>query len=236
MAATLTDIEAAIWTALAGLVAGYTVDSATPTTPSIAGTSAPSDAHPVRSLQRYAGEVTLAFAELAEKGLGMFDATQLPAVFVAFAGAKPLGADGAYVEGGGHLFEAVLRTRWAVYVVVGDVRGDAQATLASIAGQPAALSISQKVLETLTGLQIAGLHDGKPLELDGLEPWIIARRIAFIYAANFHADMALPGESVATPETAPGARLHGVTMHVNDAAPDTDDATVTLSGSTFSID
>ena len=229
MTATLQDTESAIWRALAGLVPGYTIDVSTATAPSIAGTAAPSDTQPVRLLQRYAGEVTQAFAELAERGLAQFDATKLPALFLACAGGRPLGTDGAHVEGGGHTFTAVMRTRWVVYVIVGDLRGDAQATVAAIAGQPAALSVTQRVLVTLAGLQIDGLHDGKPLMVDGFEPWVIAKRVAYIYALHLHADLELPGEVIDSQADAPGVPLAGVRGYVDDASPDTDATTVTLS-------
>lgn len=228
MTATLDQIEDALWARLAGLLGGYTPGPSTAGQAEILAPGAPSGTQPFRYLKRFAGEVVAAWAEEVARGTELLAPTQRPAAFLAFEGCQPLGADAVWAETGGHESQVVVRSLWRVYVVVGDLRSDAAATKASIAGQPAVLSALQRVMEQLDGLAVDGLHDDRPVRWVGSAPWLIAKRTTYVYVARFRADAALP-ESSSGDLAPPGAPLGGMRGTVEDVSPDSNGGTVTLS-------
>lgn len=202
--ATLDTIEDALFAALGGLVQAPDADL--------------TDAKPLRFLDRYAGEVT------REHGVDTTFLVQCPAALLAFEDARPLGADGAWAETGGHDAQVVGRSTWRVYVTVRDARDDAHALKSSLAGQPAALAVAQRVKVTLDGLAVPGLFDGRRVRWSQTAPWLILRRVAYVYAVRFAADAALPEAA----DPLPGVPLARVDGTLPDARRDTDGAEVTL--------
>lgn len=193
--ATLDDVEQAMWAALATLVPGYVVSDATPTAPQIDATSALTTQRPVRTLRRYAGEVTRATIESIEKGLGPLDIKSLPAVLWAFEGARPVGVDGAFAETMDGEVDTRVQSMWRAYVVLFDVRGDAAAVSSEVALQPAALAIANRLMARLAGLVIAGAG---PRSVRWLEtgPWLISRRV-YVAAVRFAAQAPLDADPAA---------------------------------------
>lgn len=175
MTATLDTIDAALYTALSGLV-----------------NATPSATQPFRHLRRYAGEITRDLVEAIEQGTYDLKPTELPAAFLAFEGEEPLGDGGIYRQDGPQLVQIVARAFWRVFVVVRDLRGDEQALKGVVAGQPGALLCAQRVTEALAGLQIAGLFEAGGVRWLSTRPWVIARRTAYVYAVRFAADTELP--------------------------------------------
>lgn len=197
--ATLEDVEGAIWQALATLVPGYVPDGATTTTAAIVATAGLTTHQPVRALRRYAGEVSRATLDAIEKGLGPVALTDLPAVFWAFEGARPVGPDGAWVEAVEGQSEVRVRSLWRAFVVVSDLRGDAQAMLSNVALQPAALSISHRIVARLAGLAIPNTQARNLLWIETI-PWLVGRRL-YVAAVRFAAESPLDQDSAAADPT-----------------------------------
>jgi hypothetical protein len=173
--ATLDQIDAALYTALGGLV-----------------NATPSATQPFRHLRRFAGEVTMDLVQHVEQGLYALTPEQHPAALLAFEGVEPLGDGGIFRQDGPRLIQIVARTFWRVFVVVRDLRGDEEALKGVVAGQPGALLCAQRVTEALAGLQISGLFEGGGVRWLGARPWLVARRTAYVYAVRFAADTELP--------------------------------------------
>lgn len=210
--ATDDEIEAALFAALSSLL-----KSADP-------------AGPFVLVDRWAGEVT------QESGVDSTTLAKSPSVLLAFEESTPEGQNGAQSETGGHAIQVVERHVYRVYVTVKDARGDANAMKGTV-GQPGVLACARAVKRALAGLVIPGLFDGDVVRFIGQRPWAIRRGASYTHILRFSARTALD-ESTAEENPTPGTPLAGVRFEVDDATPDTDDATVTLSASTatFSLD
>lgn len=175
MVATLDQIDAAVYIALGTLV-----------------NATPSATQPFRHLRRYAGEVSADMVEAIEQGRYDLKPEQLPAMLFAFEGEDPLGDNGIFRQDGPQLVQIVGRSFWRVYVVVRDLRGDNEAIKGvTLAGQPGALLCAQRVKDLLAGLQVDGLFEAAGLRWLATRPWVIARRVAYVYALRFAADSEL---------------------------------------------
>lgn len=201
--ATLDEIEDAIFAAL------YALRTAA-TTPG-----------PFVLVDRWAGEVT------RETGVDSAIVGKSPSALLAFEESTPEGPNGAQSETGGHLIQVVERHIFRVYVTVLDARGDKPATKGTT-GQTGVLACAHRVKKALAGLVIPGLFDGDVVRLAGHRPWVIKRGTAYTHLLRFSARAALD-ESTADENPLPGVPLGGVQGEVNDATPDTDGETVTLS-------
>ncbi len=201
--ATDDEIEAALFAALEGLAR-----SATP-------------AGPFVLVDRWAGEVT------QETGVDAGTLAKSPSALLAYEESTPEGPNGAQSETGGHAIQVVERHVYRVYVTVKDARGDANAMKGTV-GQPGVLACARAVKKALAGLAIPGLFDGDVVRLVGQRPWAIRRGASYTHIIRFSARAALD-ESTAEENPTPGARLAGVRGYTDDATPDTDAATVTLS-------
>ncbi len=201
--ATDDEIEAALFAALEGLAR-----SATP-------------AGPFVLVDRWAGEVT------QETGVDAGTLAKSPSALLAYEESTPEGQTGAQSETGGHAIQVVERHVYRVYVTVKDARGDANAMKGTV-GQPGVLACARAVKKALAGLAIPGLFDGDVVRLVGQRPWAIRRGASYTHIIRFSARAALD-ESTAEENPTPGARLAGVRGYTDDATPDTDAATVTLS-------
>lgn len=191
MSATLDAVEAGLWNELARLLNGYTVVSGTVTEERIDAPSNPTSDRPLRHLRRFAGEVTRALAEDIERGLVSLAPQQMPAALLASVRAVPVGTDGASADTILDLREVVVRSFWRVFVIAQDLRGDGHAMKTDMAGQPAALLASQRVMEILTGLRIPGLHDGDGVRWVGTTVHLVLRRGLYAFAVDFSADATL---------------------------------------------
>ncbi len=201
--ATDDEIEAALFAALEGLAR-----SATP-------------AGPFVLVDRWAGEVT------QETGVDAGTLAKSPSALLAYEESTPEGPNGAQSETGGHAIQVVERHVYRVYVTVKDARGDAAGVKGTV-GQPGVLACARAVKKALAGLAIPGLFDGDVVRLVGQRPWAIRRGASYTHIIRFSARATLD-ESTAEENPTPGARLAGVRGYTDDATPDTDAATVTLS-------
>jgi hypothetical protein len=201
--ATLDEVEAALFTALLAL--------RTHATP----------AGPFVLVDRWAGEVT------QDGGIDSAILGKSPSALLAFEESVPEGASGSQSETGGHLIQVVERHVFRVYVTVLDARGDKQALKGTV-GQTGALACAHRVKLALAGLVIPGLFDGDVVRLVGHRPWLIKRGTGYTHLLRFSARAALD-ESTEDENPTPGVPLGGVRGDVQDATPDTDGATVTLS-------
>ena len=200
MAATLDTIETALWTALAGLLSGYTVGGGTAAAPSLDAPSLPTNTRPLRHLRRFAGEFNRTLAEEVDRALYGLTPAQFPAALLTFVRATPLGADGAFARpilGGERM--TVARSIWRVFVATGDLRGDAHAMKSDVAGQPAARLAATKVAEGLHGLAVAGLLDEEPVAWMGTTVYLISRRGLYVMSVDVSADFELGGATTPTP-------------------------------------
>lgn len=208
MDATAEDIEAALFAALERIKAHPPVT--VPLTPQ----------GPFILVERYAGEVT-------PEGVDGSVLGKAPAALLAWEGAVPEGNNGVWQEDGGHDVQVVERHHWAVFVVVKDARGDAQALKGTV-GLPGILRCTRLVKEALVGLRIAGLFDGDVVRLVETRPKFILRGTVYCYVVRLSARAAIR-ESTAEENPLPGEPLGGVRGTVSDAARDTNGAEVTLS-------
>ena len=199
MTATLDQIEAALFGRLEALAAPAGV---------------PTSARPFRRVSRFGGELSAQWFEENAKGLHDLAPQSLPAAFLAFEDGRPVGdEDGAYTETLTRDVEVVTRSLWRVYVVVGDLRGDAAALKSEIAGQPGAMLCVQRVQEALTAMDIDGLFAASGVRFVRVAPWLIAKRVAYVYVVQFAALASLP----ATTDPTPGAPFEGMNTTVTDA-------------------
>ena len=206
MSASLDDIEAAIYSALAGLQAnGATLTATTP----------------LRTLDRWAGEVTA--DDIDEAYLGV-----LPGALLAHEGSRAVrGAGGGdFVETLGHDVEVVLEHVFRVYVTVQDTRGDT-ATVKGNAGAPGIYKIVQAVQESLAGLRITGLYTGGIVHLVDHRPWRIRRGESRTDIVRFAAYASLPETTESLPGN-PMSRLDATEQHER---ADVDARTIDLSAS-----
>ena len=201
--ATDDEIEAALFAALSSLL-----KSATPPGPFVL-------------VDRWAGEVT------QDTGVDATTLAKSPSALLAYEESIPEGPGGAQTETGGHAIQVVERHVYRVYVTVKDARGDANAMKGSV-GQPGVLACARAVKKALAGLVIPGLFDGDVVRLVGQRPWAIRRGASYTHIIRFSARAAID-ESTPEENPTPGAPLACVRGYVDDASPDTDDATVTLS-------
>jgi hypothetical protein len=221
MTATRASIRSALWTALSGLLPGtpttgvdgclYTTDDTTST-------------RPLRSLHRYAGEVSR-FAESGrEKGVAHTIAGQFPAAFLAFESSMPTGSDGAYVETLAGDIEVTRRIVWSIFVAVNDSTGDG-------AAESIADDVCERIEGALAGLSIEGLAHGRGVRWLGTVPWVIARRASYVYRLRFSTDADLPEATDALPGN-PMSRLDATEQHER---ADVDARTIDLSASRTTI-
>lgn len=201
--ATDDEVEAALFAALEGLAR-----SATP-------------AGPFVLVDRWAGEVT------QETGVDSATLAKAPSALLAFEESLPEGPGGALAETAGHTIGVVERLVFRVYVTVADTRSD-KAGIKGTVGQTGVLACARAVKKALVGLVIPGLYDGDVVRLVSHRPHHIKRGVSYTHILRFSARTALD-ESTAEENPTPGAPLAGVRGYVDDASPDTDAATVTLS-------
>jgi hypothetical protein len=200
--ATLDEVESALFACLGSLVAP-------------GGAASPSQ--PFRRASRFAGELTPQWFEENAKGLHDLAPSNLPAAFLAFEDGRPLGdEDGAYTDTLLRDTEVVVRSLWRIYVVVGDLRGDAAALKAAVSGQPGALLCVQRVMEAFAGMDVDGLFAASGVRLVRVAPWLIAKRVAYVYVVQVAASASLP----ATTEPTPGEPFAGMDTTITDAPSD----------------
>lgn len=209
MSATLDDIESAIFTALATLKAS----GATPTSSA-----------PLRTLDRWAGEVTA--DDIDEGYLGV-----LPGALLAHEGSQAINgpADTDFVETLAHDVEVVERHLFRVYVSVADTRSDA-ALVKGGTSTPGVYASAQAVKEALAGLRIPGLKAGGVLHLVDHRPWRIRRGESRTDVVRFAAYAALP-ESTEELQGNPMSRLDASVIEPD---PDVDNLAVELVASSTS--
>lgn len=191
MAATLEAIEAALMTALRGMLR-----SATP-----AG-------HFVM-VDRWAGEVT------QQEGVDEATLGKSPSALVAFEESKPEGEDGAAVTTLSQDIEVIERHVFRVYVTVKDARTITQGTVGTV-GQPGVLRCARLVKEALVGLEVTGLAGGDVVRLVDHRPWSVQRESHYTHLVRVSARAALP----ATTPQAPGTPFTGMDTTVTDAPSD----------------
>jgi len=201
--ATDDEVEAALFVALSSLL-----KSATPPGPFVL-------------VDRWAGEVT------QDTGVDSATLAKAPSALLAFEESIPEGHGGAVAETAGHNIGVVERLVFRVYVTVADTRSD-KAALKGTVGQTGVLACARAVKKALVGLVIPGLFDGDVVRLVSHRPHHIKRGTSYTHALRFSARIGLD-ESTPEENPTPGAPLAGVRGYVDDASPDTDDATVTLS-------
>lgn len=203
MSATLDEIEAAIFTRLATLKA----NGATPTTST-----------PLRTVDRWAGEVTADDIDDALLGVS-------PSALLAHEGSTTVTrGDQQYVETLGHDVEVVERHAFRVYVTVADTRGDT-ATVKGGTGTPGIYACTQAVAAVLAGYRITGLLG--VVALVERRPWRIRRGESRTDLVRFVALAAL----AETTETLPGAPMTRLDATVIDSDDDVDGQSVTLATS-----
>lgn len=157
MAATLEQIEAALFAALGTLRA-----------------APPTDAAPFRLVGRWAGEVTRDGVD--EETLG-----RSPSALLAYERSVP---EERQTSGG--YYEVTERHLFRVYVTVVDTRGNSAATQGTV-GQQGILRCARLVKETLAGLVIPGLDDGDVVHLVDHRPAAIERGSHFTHVIQFSA-------------------------------------------------
>lgn len=206
MSATLNDIEGALFTALAAIK----TNGATPT-----------NAAPLRTLDRWAGEVTA--DDIDEGFLGV-----LPGALLAHEGSQAVSGagDADFIETLTHDVEVVERHVFRVYVTVQDTRGDT-ATVKGGTSTPGIYAAAQAVKEALAGLRVTGLKAGGVVHLVDHRPWRIRRGESRTDIVRFAAYAALPESS----ETLPGHPMTRLDATVTAPAPDVDNRTITLAAS-----
>lgn len=193
-------VETALWRALAGLMPGYTVTGATDTAASVDAPSLPTNTRPLRHIRRFAGDFGAPLVEDVSKGLEGLRLQQYPAAFLAFLKSTPVGADGVYARPILDERMVVRRSYWRVFVATGDLRGDAHAMKADVAGQPAALLATSVVEETLGGLRIAGLLDDAPVAWVASTVYLVSKRGFYVMAVDFSTDTAFAATAAPTGE------------------------------------
>jgi hypothetical protein len=225
VSATPNDVKRAVWTRLAGLVAGYTVTDATPT--ELGGVFAPAQepttpTRPFLSLHLFAGEVSRALSENRENGLPVTALGGTPSMLLAWEGSRPQGANGAFATSGPELVQVVARVHWRVFIAVGDPRGDGFA-------MDTALDAGHAVERALSEYALDGLFDGGAVRWVESLPWVTARRCSYVSVARFFADLELPAAPMPTPGTP--FVLEGAAPV---ATPDSDGASLVVA--TFTLD
>ncbi|MDO9016557.1 MAG: hypothetical protein Q8S73_26530 [Deltaproteobacteria bacterium] len=218
-------LKRAIWTRLAGLVAGYTVTGATPD--EVGGVYSPamqttSELQPFRSLHHFAGEVSRSLSDARENGLALTHLKQVPAMLLAWEGTRPVGANGSRIRTILQEGEVIRQVQWRVYVAVTDPRGDAWAMDTALVGIDA-------VEGALAELRIAGLYDGGGITWEESAPWITARRASYVSVVRFSAQLALDttaNETALEPDAEPFETMTG--ENGPEGATDLDPSTIDL--------
>lgn len=221
---TANELKRALWTRLAGLVAGYTVTGDTPTAPLVLSPAqqATSASQPFRSLHHFAGEVSRAVSDNRERGLAMTHLRAEPAMLLAWEGSRPVGQAGAFTDTILGAAQVVRLVRWRVYVAAFDPRGDAWAMSTSLDGIDA-------VEAALAERSIAGLFEGGGVRWEESAPWITARPGSYVSVVRFSAMLALAttdNQMATEPESEPFETLTG--ENGPDGATDLDPSTIDL--------
>ncbi|MDO9020563.1 MAG: hypothetical protein Q8S73_36910 [Deltaproteobacteria bacterium] len=201
MAATLDDIEGAIFATLQTLLRS----AATP--------------GPFVTVDRWAGEVTQA------DGVDEVTLGKSPSALLAFEESVPEGEDGAETETLLRDTEVIERHVFRVYVTVKDPRGIPAATKGTV-GQPGVLRCARLVKEALAGLEIAGLAGGDVVRLVQHRPWSIVAGSHYTHIVRLSARASLP----ATTLPAPGVPFTGMDANLTDAPSDEGGTPMPLAG------